>query len=90
MTEWCISRSMASAVTTASNGFSIVCPEDDGMPVIVGFDTAVPQLIADFAAALLRRESLRNIRRIIEATIWNRQDQNVRLSIVAGTVRSSE
>jgi len=31
-----------------SNGFSIADPEDDGMLDVVGFDVAVPTLIADF------------------------------------------
>jgi 60 kDa SS-A/Ro ribonucleoprotein len=35
-------------VGLASNGFSIADPADRGMLDVVGFDTAVPQLIADF------------------------------------------
>jgi 60 kDa SS-A/Ro ribonucleoprotein len=37
-------------VGMASNGFSIADPVDPGMLDVVGFDTAVPQVIADFAA----------------------------------------
>ena len=33
----------------ASNGFSIADPDDAGMLDVVGFDTATPGLIADFA-----------------------------------------
>jgi 60 kDa SS-A/Ro ribonucleoprotein len=36
-------------VGMASNGFSIADPEDAGMLDVVGFDTATPGLIADFA-----------------------------------------
>jgi 60 kDa SS-A/Ro ribonucleoprotein len=36
-------------VGMTSNGFSIADPEDAGMLDVVGFDTATPQLIADFA-----------------------------------------
>ena len=32
-----------------SNGFSIADPNDGGMLDVVGFDTATPQLISDFA-----------------------------------------
>jgi 60 kDa SS-A/Ro ribonucleoprotein len=32
-----------------SNGFSIADPNDAGMMDVVGFDTNVPQLMADFA-----------------------------------------
>lgn len=35
-------------VGLVSNGFSIADPEDPGMLDVVGFDTAVPALIADF------------------------------------------
>jgi 60 kDa SS-A/Ro ribonucleoprotein len=38
-------------VGMASNGFSIADPGDAGMLDVVGFDTATPQVIADFAAA---------------------------------------
>jgi 60 kDa SS-A/Ro ribonucleoprotein len=31
-----------------SNGFSIADPNDAGMLDIVGFDTAAPQVLADF------------------------------------------
>jgi 60 kDa SS-A/Ro ribonucleoprotein len=34
----------------ASNGFTIADPEDAGMLDVVGFDTAAPALIADFAS----------------------------------------
>ena len=63
MTEWCTTGSMAAAVAMVSNGFSIADPEDGGMLEVVGFDAAAPQLIADFAAALLQRESLRDNKR---------------------------
>jgi 60 kDa SS-A/Ro ribonucleoprotein len=33
----------------ASNGFSIADPSDAGMLDVVGFDTATPQLISDYA-----------------------------------------
>jgi 60 kDa SS-A/Ro ribonucleoprotein len=36
-------------VGVVSNGFSIADPGDGGMVDVVGFDTATPQLIADFA-----------------------------------------
>jgi 60 kDa SS-A/Ro ribonucleoprotein len=36
-------------VGMVSNGFSIADPADAGMLDVVGFDTATPQLIADFA-----------------------------------------
>jgi 60 kDa SS-A/Ro ribonucleoprotein len=32
-----------------SNGFSIADPDDAGMLDVVGFDTATPSIIADFA-----------------------------------------
>jgi 60 kDa SS-A/Ro ribonucleoprotein len=38
-------------VGMTSNGFSIGDPEDAGMMDVVGFDTAVPQLMSDFAVA---------------------------------------
>ena len=38
-------------VGMASNGFTIADPSDGGMLDVVGFDTATPQVIADFAAA---------------------------------------
>jgi 60 kDa SS-A/Ro ribonucleoprotein len=38
-------------VGMASNGFTIADPDDAGMLDVVGFDTATPNLIADFAAA---------------------------------------
>ena len=44
----------AAAVAMVSNGFSIADPEDGGMLDVVGFDAAAPQLIADYAAALLQ------------------------------------
>ena len=40
-------------VGMASNGFSIADPNDEGMPDVVGLDTAAPQLMADFAAGRL-------------------------------------
>ena len=36
-------------VGMVSNGFSIADPNDAGMLDVVGFDAAMPQLIADFA-----------------------------------------
>lgn len=38
-------------VAMASNGFSIADPGDPGMLDVVGFDTATPQVIAEFAVA---------------------------------------
>lgn len=38
-------------VGMASNGFSIADPSDGGMLDVVGFDTATPQVIADFGVA---------------------------------------
>ena len=40
-------------VGMVSNGFSTADPDDSGMLDVVGFDTATPQLIADFARAAL-------------------------------------
>jgi 60 kDa SS-A/Ro ribonucleoprotein len=40
-------------VAMVSNGFSIADPDDPGMLDVVGFDTAAPQLISDFAAGRL-------------------------------------
>jgi 60 kDa SS-A/Ro ribonucleoprotein len=40
-------------VGMVSNGFSIADPADGGMLDVVGFDTATPQLIADFARSTL-------------------------------------
>jgi 60 kDa SS-A/Ro ribonucleoprotein len=40
-------------VGIVSNGFSIADPADRGMLDVVGFDTATPQLIADFARGTL-------------------------------------
>ena len=37
-------------VGMTSNGFSIADPDDAGMMDVVGFDTATPQLLSDFAA----------------------------------------
>jgi 60 kDa SS-A/Ro ribonucleoprotein len=36
-----------------SNGFSIADPADAGMLDVVGFDTATPQLVADFSRRAL-------------------------------------
>jgi 60 kDa SS-A/Ro ribonucleoprotein len=36
-----------------SNGFSIADPNDGGMLDVVGFDTAMPQLVSDFACAAI-------------------------------------
>ena len=40
-------------VGMVSNGFSIADPKDPGMLDVVGFDTATPQLISDFARGAL-------------------------------------
>jgi 60 kDa SS-A/Ro ribonucleoprotein len=40
-------------VGMVSNGFSIADPADPGMLDVVGFDTATPQLISDFAQGAL-------------------------------------
>ena len=40
-------------VGLVSNGFSIADPADPGMLDVVGFDTAAPQLISDFARGAL-------------------------------------
>ncbi len=40
-------------VGMVSNGFSIADPADGGMLDVVGFDTATPQLVADFARGAL-------------------------------------
>ncbi len=40
-------------VGMVSNGFSIADPADPGMLDVVGFDTATPQLISDFARGAL-------------------------------------
>ena len=40
-------------VGMVSNGFSIADPDDPGMLDVVGFDTATPQLISDFARGAL-------------------------------------
>ena len=40
-------------VGMVSNGFSIADPADPGMLDVVGFDTATPQLISDFAGGAL-------------------------------------
>jgi 60 kDa SS-A/Ro ribonucleoprotein len=40
-------------VGMVSNGFSIADPSDQGMLDVVGFDTATPQLISDFARSAL-------------------------------------
>lgn len=42
-------------VGMVSNGFSIADPNDAGMLDVVGFDTATPQLIADFATGEMVR-----------------------------------
>ena len=44
-------RSKLVVVGMASNGFTIADPDDAGMLDVVGFDTATPQVIADFGAA---------------------------------------
>ena len=40
-------------VGMVSNGFSIADPTDPGMLDVVGFDTATPQLISDFARGVV-------------------------------------
>jgi 60 kDa SS-A/Ro ribonucleoprotein len=40
-------------VGMVSNGFSVADPADPGMLDVVGFDTATPQLISDFARGAL-------------------------------------
>ena len=40
-------------VGMASNGFSIADPTDAGMLDVVGFDTATPPVIADFARGMV-------------------------------------
>jgi 60 kDa SS-A/Ro ribonucleoprotein len=40
-------------VGMTSNGFSIADPADPGMLDVVGFDTAAPQLISEFACGAL-------------------------------------
>jgi 60 kDa SS-A/Ro ribonucleoprotein len=40
-------------VGMVSNGFSIADPDDPGMLDVVGFDTATPQLVSDFARGAL-------------------------------------
>jgi 60 kDa SS-A/Ro ribonucleoprotein len=40
-------------VGMVSNGFSIAGPDDTGMLDVVGFDTATPQLVSDFARGAL-------------------------------------
>jgi 60 kDa SS-A/Ro ribonucleoprotein len=40
-------------VGMVSNGFSIADPADPGMLDVVGFDTATPQLVSDFARGAL-------------------------------------
>ena len=40
-------------VGMVANGFSIADPADQGMLDVVGFDTATPQLISDFARGAL-------------------------------------
>ena len=40
-------------VGMVANGFSIADPNDPGMLDVVGFDTATPQLVSDFARGAL-------------------------------------
>ena len=40
-------------VGMVSNGFTIADPADAGMLDVVGFDTATPRLVADFARGAL-------------------------------------
>ena len=44
-------------VGMASNGFSIADPADGGMLDVVGFDTATPQVIADFGTGNMTHDS---------------------------------
>jgi 60 kDa SS-A/Ro ribonucleoprotein len=46
-------------VSMVSNGFTIADPNDAGMLDVVGFDTATPSVIADFAGAVSTRRGLR-------------------------------
>lgn len=50
-------RARLVVVGILANGFSIADPEDPGMLDVVGFDTATPQLISDFASGSLRSRS---------------------------------
>ena len=43
-----MAKQFTSSEGMVSNGFSIADPEDGGMMDVVGFDTSVPQVIADF------------------------------------------
>ena len=52
-------------VGMVSNGFTIADPSDGGMMDVVGFDTAAPALIADFAKTL-DRETLAGIKRGVQ------------------------
>ena len=52
-------------VAMVSNGFTIADPEDAGMMDVVGFDSAAPALIADFARAL-DTETLAGIERGVQ------------------------
>ncbi len=52
-------------VAMVSNGFTIADPEDAGMMDVVGFDSAAPALIADFAKAL-DTETLAGIERDVQ------------------------
>jgi len=47
--EWTGIPAKLIVVGMVSNGFSIADPNDGGMLDVVGFDTAVPQIMADFA-----------------------------------------
>jgi 60 kDa SS-A/Ro ribonucleoprotein len=40
-------------VAMVANGFTLADPDDAGMLDVVGFDTAAPQVIADFSAGRL-------------------------------------
>ena len=44
-------------VGMASNGFSIADPADGGMLDVVGFDTATPQVIADFSTGNMTHDT---------------------------------
>ena len=74
-------------VAMVANEFTIADPEDAGMMDVVGFDSAAPALIADFARAL-DTETLAGIERGVQdsnaglVAEWNRED--LRASMLAG------
>ncbi len=44
----CVGDAKAVVVGRTSNGFTLADPNDRGMLDVVGFDTSVPAIIADF------------------------------------------